>query len=523
MARTRIPFLPLFLILLTAGFVVAVTIRARSYARMEQAVAVAPAATSTSVANDPLPPGYYRDATGALVPLPGTDTVSMPLAGNVTTVSSRAQRMRELLSEPLSATPARTTPPPKAPATTTITPTTQIKPPVVPPVRTPPAQPRPQPPTQPANNPNSGDKGGRGGDDKHDPNKDDPNSDVTPPRLLGAEFNPTQVHDGEEALLYLTATDDNTGIRGISGTVTSPSGKALQGFSAQKDEVPNRFVARVGIPKDAEEGMWRVNFISLSDNASNTANLHYSTGGIPPTAVVKVISSRSDSVGPTLRAVSLERGVMKGGERLQIFVEADDDKSGVKFVSGVFQSPAKFARISFGCQVGSPETMWTCTMNTPAILDCGAWQLEQIQLQDAASNMTTVRGDNPLVGGVRLNISADQCDSTPPVLQTALVDPRVVTNQQGSNVILTVNATDDIAGVYGVMAQAVGPGQGSGKWFPLNSTGEGTTWSGKVDIPHNAGKGKWKIAFIQVIDKGNNLRLYTSNDPQLANTTFEVR
>jgi hypothetical protein len=361
-----------------------------------------------------------------------------------------------------------------------------------------------------------------GGKPGIDPN--DPTSDTKPPVLLALVFDPPQVHDGEDGVLYVTATDDISGIRGIAGTMTSPSGKALQGFSCQKEgEGSDRYIGKVTIPKDAEEGLWRVNFISLSDNASNTANLHYNQGGIPSTAVLRVISSHPDSTPPTLRRVWLERRQMKGGERNGVFVEADDDKSGVKFASGVFLSPSKFARMSFGCQKGDTDTQWNCTLNAPLSLDCGDWQLEQVQLQDGANNMATIRQDNPIVGQVKLGVVSDSCDSTPPVLQSLMLDVRVVSNRGGA-VNLTANVTDDLSGIYGVMAQAIGPGQGSGRWFPFaGSPDQPNLWTGRFDVPTNAGKGVWRIAFVQVIDKANNIKLYTQNDPQLANATFEVK
>ena len=87
---------------------------------------------------------------------------------------------------------------------------------------------------------------------------------------------------------------------------------------------------------------------------------------------------------------------MRAGEKNTVFVQAEDDKSGVSLVSGVFVSPSKQARIGFGCRAGANGT-WECTVSPPACLDCGAWQLEQIQLQDKANNMATFRGDNQIV------------------------------------------------------------------------------------------------------------------------------
>ena len=77
------------------------------------------------------------------------------------------------------------------------------------------------------------------------PDPKDPNSDVTAPQLMGVEFVPPAVHDGEETLLAITATDDISGVRTISGNIVSPSG-ALQGFALQREgEGSNRYFAKI--------------------------------------------------------------------------------------------------------------------------------------------------------------------------------------------------------------------------------------------------------------------------------------
>ena len=121
---------------------------------------------------------------------------------------------------------------------------------------------------------------------------------------------------------------------------------------------------------------------------------------------------------------------MKAGEKNTIFVDAEDDKSGVGLVSGVLLSPQKHARIGFVCRAATGP--WECEVSTPACIDCGEWQLEQVQLQDKANNMSTVRSDNPLVTNVRVDITSDRCDATPPTIQAIILDRNMVSNVQES-------------------------------------------------------------------------------------------
>jgi len=351
----------------------------------------------------------------------------------------------------------------------------------------------------------------------------DPNSDSQPPRLLSIEFIPPQVHDGEEATVIVTATDDLSGIRGVSGTMSSPTGKALQGFATQREGDTNRYIGRIAIAKDAEEGMWRVSFVNMSDNASNAVTLSFAQGGVPQNAVLRVISSNSDSTPPTLKNIWIERGAMRSGEKAVVNVEATDDKSGVNLVSAVFQSPSKVARIGAGC-LRSEGDVWRCELAIPTCVDCGDWQMEQVTLQDKANNLATFRLENPLVRAAKINISGDACDNTAPLLLSLTLDNRDVDVSRGATtVVVTVTASDDNCGVSGVSGQYVGPGTGSGGFFPLQQSGDGNTFTGRILLDAHAARGTWRINSIQLNDKGHNLRVYNASDPLLAGAVFHVR
>lgn len=353
--------------------------------------------------------------------------------------------------------------------------------------------------------------------------EDDPDTDVAPPQLLAVEFVPPQVHDGEETIFSAMVNDNLSGVRSVSGVIASPSG-SMQGFACTRDAETNRFTARVPIPKDAAEGVWTVKYLTLSDNASNSVNLNAAAGALPPTASFRVISSTSDSSGPQLKAVWLDKPAMRAGERNTVFVQAEDEKSGVALVSGVFISPAKAARIGFSCRAGNAGT-WECAVTPPVCLDCGVWRLEQIQLQDKANNLTTFRSDNALVGQIALDIAADRCDAAAPVVTALSVDPTVVSNAQASVIqVRAIMVDEGGCGVASLSGQAVPPGGigGQRRYFSFEPSQDGQTFVGKLEIPQFAAKGQWSIAWIQALDKGHNLRAYSTSDRVVAGATFRV-
>ncbi|MEA2343696.1 MAG: hypothetical protein QOF63_1865 [Thermoanaerobaculia bacterium] len=351
----------------------------------------------------------------------------------------------------------------------------------------------------------------------------DPNSDTTPPQLLSIGFDPPTVQDGGDTTLVVTATDDLSGIRGISGTITSPNGKAVQGFAQQREGETMRYTSRIHIPEKAEEGVWKVSFLTMSDMATNSVTLSAAQGTLPPTALLKVSSSASDSTAPALRNVWLERRAMRAGEHNTLFVDATDEKSGIHLVAAVFLSPSKLARFGIGCQKGAND-VYQCDVFPPQCLDCGDWTLEQVQMQDNANNFSTVRNENPLVAAIRLNVTGDSCDNTPPVLQSLQLSRTEIFMGRDEPVIEVIaQVTDDSCGIGGVSGQVVGPGSSSSGTFFSFQQRDGNTYVGTIRLHANSARGVWRVQSVTVNDKGQNLKIYYSNDPLLARAAFTVK
>lgn len=518
-AKVRLAFLPVFLTLLSIAFAVALGFRIRSYRAMENAGPAAAAATTASGGPaTSVTTATVAEETGTIVSAQSTTIAPQPASAALT----REQRYQELLAmgntpeaaavKTAAESPEATKPGPKAPAGAP----RLVKPTVNAPSGS--ARPVAQPPTVQHTTTSGSDSSSKPVNEE----PADPDSDTVPPQLLAIEFSPQQVHDGEETTLIISARDNLSGIRGISGTLTSPTGKALQGFAQQRQGETDRYVSRIAIPKDAEEGTWKISFLNLSDLATNMTTLSYAQGSIPPNAVLQVLSSRSDSSPPSLRAVSIARRAMRSGETNTLFIEADDDKSGIRVMSAVFVSPSKAARLGFGCKKADADT-WECQINPPECLDCGEWQLEQVQMQDNANNYTTIRAENPLVAAVRLNITGNSCDSTPPTIQNLTLDKNVLMIGQGEPTItVRVVVIDDVCGIGGLSGQVSGPGTNAGTFFAFAPEG-GDTWVGTFRLDPKAPRGTWRIQSITVNDKGQNLRIYYSSDPLLARGQFLVR
>ena len=523
--RVQISFLSVFLTLLTVAFATALMVRVRSYTVKTATESVAPSTIATTAP-------ATRGSKGSQVsfePLAADGTTvptssSVAVATTSSPATTRAQRFRELLAAGISAIA-----PSAAPAAQGLTAPPKTTPP--PPQTRPPA-----PVSKPVTRPQGSMAGGSASGGSNQPGSSnenkpkpptndphDPNSDTTPPQLLSIGFDPPTVQDGGDTTLVVTATDDLSGIRGISGTITSPNGKAVQGFAQQREGETMRYTSRIHIPEKAEEGVWKVSFLTMSDMATNSVTLSAAQGTLPPTALLKVSSSASDSTAPALRNVWLERRVMRAGEHNTLFVDATDEKSGIHLVAAVFLSPSKLARFGIGCQKGAND-VYQCDVFPPQCLDCGDWTLEQVQMQDNANNFSTVRNENPLVAAIRLNITGDSCDNTPPVLQSLQLSRAEIFMGRDEPVIEVIaQVTDDSCGIGGVSGQVVGPGSSSSGTFFSFQQRDGNTYVGTIRLHANSARGVWRVQSVTVNDKGQNLKIYYSNDPLLARASFTVK
>lgn len=350
----------------------------------------------------------------------------------------------------------------------------------------------------------------------------DADSDIHPPQLLGVEFTPPQIRDGESTTLWILSRDDVSGVATVTGVIASPSG-SVQGFAAQREGETNRYLAKISVPADAPAGVWRINNLNLSDQAKNSITLT-AAQGLPPSASFRVASERSDSTPPTLTGIWLDKLVMRAGERNLLFVNAEDDKSGVAAVTGVFLSPSKTARISFGCTART-DGAWECPLTPPVCLDCGRWQLEQLQIHDKARNMAVLRADQPMVSSLQLDIIGEQCDSGTPHLSSVVLQPNSVSNAEASTIVALATITDDTCGVSSVSGNAVGPSAaGSPRiHFSFTRGGEGQPWTANISVPKHAASGTWRISSVQVLDRGQNLKVYNEADPVLTGVAFRVQ
>jgi hypothetical protein len=356
----------------------------------------------------------------------------------------------------------------------------------------------------------------------------DPDSDRNPPVLQYLRFDPPEIRDGGVTMLSVGATDDLSGVKFVFGTVRSPSEAAILPFTAQDETGSGVFTARIAIPPKAETGDWFVGSLQVVDRANNPLNLAFAKANVPQGGAFHVTSDESDSTAPEVRRVTVDKPTVAAGEKNQIVVDVDDDRSGVASVTGTFQSPSKSAFISFGCRANG-ESSWVGDVPIPTNADCGEWTLSQLRVADKANNTAYLTSESPQVGPVRFVVSGGGgCDADPPVIDALSISPAIVSNAAASEITMTITARDDGSGVDSLSGRFEGPVASDGQvpkiYFaskpdPAHPDAPMTT---RISVPQYAARGIWQVVLVQVMDKARNTRTYNKGDPALVNASFLV-
>jgi len=330
-------------------------------------------------------------------------------------------------------------------------------------------------------------------------------------------------------LLSIGASDDLSGVKSVFGAVRSPSGAATIPFGARDIGGGGVFSATIVIPAHGETGDWFVGNLQIVDKAENTLVSSFVRANAPDGGVLRVVSDDSDSTAPEVRRVSVVKASVDAGDKNQVVVEVDDDRSGVAQVIGAFQSPSKAAFIPFNCVRNGESPIWEGDVRVPDNADCGEWTLRQLRVVDKANNTAFLSMESPQVGRVSFLVSGGGgCDSEAPVIDALFFSPSLVSSATAVVITVTVRAHDEGTGVASLSGWIDGPvatnGQAPRIYFesapdPSDKDGPMTA---RITVPQYAAKGVWKVSLLQVVDKARNTRAYSRDDPALRDASFTV-
>jgi hypothetical protein len=334
-------------------------------------------------------------------------------------------------------------------------------------------------------------------------------------------FDPEETPPGANVIIYVHATDNLSGVHSVAGKVKSPSGAALVSFSCQKSDENDSFVGTIEIPDRAETGTWTIANLRMMDKVQNLKK-YSQNEPILQNARFEVIGSDSDNTPPIIVSVNMTPYEVRGGEKVNLIVEAEDDQSGVSRIHGSLISPSLNARFSIACRKTEEDNIFSGNALIPKDAESGEWSLYYIRTEDEAKNTKTYYRNNykELFGQTTIRVYTESSDGQPPTLEGLTIGPNVVA--YGETVEIIVSASDDVSGISRVFGKLRSPSGKAHLSFNCAYQEGGDTFKATVTIKNNSEVGIWTVEHIRAVDKARNYKVYGRENALVADASFEV-
>ncbi len=157
-------------------------------------------------------------------------------------------------------------------------------------------------------------------------------TDVTAPTISYLDFDATSVVAGAEIPVKTDAKDDISGISEIMVFFYNDNGSNDQFTAYVFDNI-------MYIPSNAKSGNYKITGAYLKDTAGNSKHYVGSSwckengsscdNSIEVNKTVEVIAGESDTTGPVLQDISINKNTLNVGDTLRVVANAYDDKSGI--------------------------------------------------------------------------------------------------------------------------------------------------------------------------------------------------
>lgn len=167
------------------------------------------------------------------------------------------------------------------------------------------------------------------------------------------------------------------------------------------------YIATISLGPFAENGLWKAEWLLLTDAAGNTAS-YDNSGALPHGASFTVTGSVSDTTPPMLKSMDVGTGKLKpdGSSEFIISLHLTDDLSGlasypyttaeVRFVSASGQIADGTLSVAAS---GSLDGTYEATVRLSGYAESGVWRVQYVSARDAAGNTAWFTPeDTPFLG-----------------------------------------------------------------------------------------------------------------------------
>lgn len=212
-------------------------------------------------------------------------------------------------------------------------------------------------------------------------------TDIEKPIFKGASFDKEQYEPGDEVVLKVDTTDEQSGIENVYASIQHLESKDYRfwGFST---EVDGQQEIRFQIPYNALSGEYGIQYLTISDNAGNDLNVFNAA------ATFRVIGGSTDTAAPTLKNISIDKGQYKQGEQVHINIDAEDE-SGVEKVYLYVRH--KQTGVQYNAFATFNGTTFDFNRYLPDNAPLGQYEVFAVYLEDSLGNQTNLFNYKPRI------------------------------------------------------------------------------------------------------------------------------
>lgn len=211
--------------------------------------------------------------------------------------------------------------------------------------------------------------------------------DIEKPIFNNAKFNKSTYKPGDEVVLQVDSTDNQSGIKYVFASIQHKVSKDYT-FTAFSKEVNGHHEVRFKLPYNALNGDYKIQYLTIRDNAENELNV------FDAEAEFNVVGGSSDIEAPVLHGIAIEKGQYKQGEQVYINIEAVDE-SGVK--SAYLYIRHKQTGVQYNAFATFNGTTFDFRKNIPLNAPLGKYEVFAVYLEDNMGNSVNLFNYEPRI------------------------------------------------------------------------------------------------------------------------------
>ncbi|WP_299094031.1 hypothetical protein [uncultured Metabacillus sp.] len=290
---------------------------------------------------------------------------------------------------------------------------------------------------------------------------------------------------GEKVKISADVTNDVTGVKNVSVRYANTSYSGNKEITLNYNSTTRKYEGTFNVKKDDSDGYWKVGIISVNDNQDNNYLFHNKgyneiNKEYPiefrdlNNATITVYGTSLDVTPPTINSFTVSSKEAKVGDKVKISANVTDDLTGIKSVGVYYNYPnhifGKGSGKSILLNYNSTSKKYEGTFNVSQEDAEGEWKISTIVATDNQGNSYNklhyiFDKDDDIKDSTGVhkykeytieyldlsnyNITIGYSDKNSPVTKLELQSPSPMVNGwYSSDVYVSVNATDDKAGVF---------------------------------------------------------------------------